>query len=427
MADHRWTFERVGGFDQPRITTGADLAAIAELDQKLWVALACPVAGLEMDERTLALIDSDHDGRVRAAELIAAIKWATGLLKDDEVLAKGADGLALDEIDDSTDEGKLVLRTAKELLERAGHAGSKTLAIADVKVAIEAFEKQAFNGDSILPADSASDETVKKAIEDVLACTKPETDKGGKPGVTKATVEAFFKDIAAHAAWLKKGEEDTTIATLGADTAAAFAAVAAVRAKVDDYFTRQRIVAYDKRALVAMNGEEKDYLALTAKQLSLGSAEVASLPLAQIDGTRSVPLPLEQGVNPAWAAKLADLRAKAVKPILGDRAALSEADWATLTAKLVEHEKWLGAKEGASVEKLGAARVKELAASDLQEKILALVAEDAAKEPLAKAIENVEKLVRLRRDLMTLANNFVAFRDFYDRRRDKAIFQAGTL
>jgi hypothetical protein len=38
----------------------------------------------------------------------------------------------------------------------------------------------------------------------------------------------------------------------------------------------------------------------------------------------------------------------------------------------------------------------------------------------------VERLVRYHRDLYKLANNFVSFRDFYGR-KDKAIFQAGTL
>ncbi len=68
---HTWKFFRAGGFDQVRLETGADLMALDQLDQKLWVALACPTTGLEFD-KTLALIDTDKDGRIRAPELIAA-------------------------------------------------------------------------------------------------------------------------------------------------------------------------------------------------------------------------------------------------------------------------------------------------------------------------------------------------------------------
>ena len=64
--------------------------ALDQLDLKLWVALACPTSGLEFDKATLALIDTDKDGRVRAPELIAAVKWAGGLLKNPDDLLKGS-------------------------------------------------------------------------------------------------------------------------------------------------------------------------------------------------------------------------------------------------------------------------------------------------------------------------------------------------
>jgi hypothetical protein len=48
---HGWNFFRTGGLDQVALTTGADLLALDQLDQKLWVALSCPVKGLELDEK----------------------------------------------------------------------------------------------------------------------------------------------------------------------------------------------------------------------------------------------------------------------------------------------------------------------------------------------------------------------------------------
>ena len=68
----QWRFFRAGGFDQVKLETGSDLMALDQLDLKLWVALACPTTGLEFDKATLALIDTDKDGRVRAPEVIAA-------------------------------------------------------------------------------------------------------------------------------------------------------------------------------------------------------------------------------------------------------------------------------------------------------------------------------------------------------------------
>src|SRR6266571_99706 len=97
---HHWRFFRAGGFDQVRLDSGADLLAIGELDQKLWVALSCPTAGIEFDAKTLALIDSDGDGHVRAPELIAAARWAGSRLKDVERLAGGRAGVAPADIRD---------------------------------------------------------------------------------------------------------------------------------------------------------------------------------------------------------------------------------------------------------------------------------------------------------------------------------------
>ena len=48
---HRWHFFRAGGVDQVSLRNGEDLKALGELDQKLWVALAMPVKGVDLDRR----------------------------------------------------------------------------------------------------------------------------------------------------------------------------------------------------------------------------------------------------------------------------------------------------------------------------------------------------------------------------------------
>jgi hypothetical protein len=62
---HKWRFFRSDGVDQVRLETADDLRHLDQLDQKLWAALACPTRGVEFDEKTLALLDADQDGRIR--------------------------------------------------------------------------------------------------------------------------------------------------------------------------------------------------------------------------------------------------------------------------------------------------------------------------------------------------------------------------
>lgn len=59
-----------------------DLAHLGKLDPKLWSVLSSPTSGLEIDRRTLELIDSDHDGHIRVAEILDAVSWTCKLLKD---------------------------------------------------------------------------------------------------------------------------------------------------------------------------------------------------------------------------------------------------------------------------------------------------------------------------------------------------------
>src|SRR5258708_37959529 len=116
---HAWKFFRAGGFNQVVISSGADLLNLDQLDQKLWVALACPTTGVEFDKTTLTLIDTDKDGRVRAPELIAAVKWAGGLLKNPDDLLKGSPTLRVSAINDTVPEGKLIATFAKQILNKA--------------------------------------------------------------------------------------------------------------------------------------------------------------------------------------------------------------------------------------------------------------------------------------------------------------------
>lgn len=421
---HAWNFFRTGGLDQVSLTTGADLLALEHLDQKLWVALSCPVKGLELDEKTLALIDGNADGRVRVPELLAAIKWAAARVKDPSVLLSGADSLPLAAINDATPEGKILLASAKQILSHLGKKTATALPVADAADTAKIFAASALNGDGVIPPEATADAATQTLIKEIIATIGGTPDLAGSTGVTAAQIETFFADLAAYVGWVEQSA-GKDIAVLGSATAAAVTALMAVRTKVEDYFARARLAAFDGRALAALNRSETEYLALAAKDLTVTAAEVAGFPLARI--AADAPLPLLTGVNPAWAAALATLHAAVVTPIYGaDKLTLTAAEWAALNAQFAAYETWLGAKAGASVEKLGLARAKEILGGTGREDLAVLIAADVALAPEFKAISDVERLTRYHRDLRALLHNFVNFADFFSRDR-WAIFQAGTL
>jgi hypothetical protein len=424
MSTHTWKFFRAGGFDQVRLDAGADLMALDQLDQKLWVALACPTTGLEFDAKTLASIDTDKDGRIRVPELIAAVKWAGACLKNPHDMLKGSPELPLEAISDATPEGKQVLASARHILTRLGKKDALAITLEDTADTAKIFAQTRFNGDGIVPVESAEDEATKAVITDIIACLGPETDRSSKPGINQAKVDQFFTEAQAYSDWWKKAETDSTILPLDGSTTTAAAAFKTVKAKVDDYFTRCRLAAFDPRALNALNREEKEYLVFAGKDLTLASTEIAGFPLAQVAPDK--PLPLHEGLNPAWAGAVAQFEAAVFKPILNGKGVMTESDWAAITAKFAAYDAWLAAKAGVTVEKLGLKRIREILAGQSKEIITGLIAKDKALEPESNAIAAVERLIRYHRDLYRLLTNFVSFRDFYSRKQ-KAIFQAGTL
>lgn len=423
---HRWRFFRAGGFDQLRIETGEDLKHLSELDQKLWLALSCPVKGIHFDRRTLELIDADKDGRIRALELLAAVNWTCRMVRDANVLFAGHSELPLSAIDDDHEEGARILASARRILTNIGKGDAGAITPAEAADVGRIFGKTQFNGDGVVPPSAAGDDAeTAQVMTDIMKLVGEKPDRGGETGIGKEEADAFFTALDAYLAWWDEALAKPEILPLGEGTLPAVEAVQKLSAKVDDYFFRSRLAAYDPVAGTALNADDKDFAAIASADLSAGAAAVAAFPLARIEAER--PLPLGQGVNPAWAADVARLRDAAVAPLLeGERGTLSEAEWRDLQARLAPATDWLKRKAGMLVEPLGVARLRAIRKSGAQQKIAALIEKDAALAPEFEAIASVETLARYVRDLVPLLNNFVAFKDFYTR-RGKAIFQVGTL
>jgi hypothetical protein len=422
---HRWRFHRVGGLDQVVLDSGADLAHLGELDPKLWVALSCPTKGLELDGRTLELLDADRDGRVRVPEILGAIRWCEPRLDDLSRLLAGSAELPLAALSTATPEGRALLGGARQLLASLGKAGATAVTPADVADTSKVFASSAMNGDGILPPGAVPDPEARKVAEEVVACLGSVVDRSGLPGFDGQRVELFFEQLRAFVAWWDEGNGTEGAMPLGPATPAAWAAVQAVKGRVEDYLARCDLAALDPRAGVALNRTDADWAALAAKDLSAAAADLAAFPLARVEPAR--PLPLLEGVNPAFADALAALHRDAVVPLLGPGVKdLTRARWRELEARLAGHGEWQARKAGAAVEGLGLLRARAILAGGARAALEALLAEDLAHAAEANAVGDVVRMVHYHRDLYLLLRNFVAFADFYDP-RVPAVFQAGTL
>ena len=405
---NKWQFFRAGGFDQVSLNTGEDIAQLADLDMKLWVALSCPVKGISFEKDTLSLLDSDGDGHVRAKEVIEAAKWAASQLSDPSWLAKGSESLPLSAIS-----GEDILRTSKHILKALGKEEAEEVGLQDCMRMKEMIAGMPFNGDGMVPLDAARDEEERGLMRDIFEC------RGGE-SLVMDMIESFFDEIGAYAEWMRRGNPFP----FPEETERAAASWSEVSGKVEDFFRRCRLIAFDPDAALSINRSEGDFAGLASLDLSGADAEIAAFPIAKAGANR--PLPLEEGLNPLWIDAISRFKEHAVVPLAGERKNLTEAEWLSISSRLGPYMEWKAGKPCVSVEKLGDRRIMEIATGEGKAGLVELICRDLEVEPEVKGIASVEKLLRYCRDLYAFANNFVSFRDFYTG-RGKAIFQAGTL
>ncbi|WP_234983561.1 hypothetical protein [Pseudacidovorax sp. RU35E] len=418
---HVWEFARTGGVDQVLLRHGQDIARIGELDRKLWVALACPVQGLEFDSRTLALIDTNDDVRIRPPELIAACEWVCRELRDPQLLIAGGDTLSADDIA----EASALQAECRRILRIVGKDEGAALTLDDVTGRSELLASLRFNGDGVITPATAQDEAISAVIDDIIRTQDGVMDRSGTKGIQRAQAEAFFAQAHALMDWQAKAVSDDATMPLGEATLAAAAALDAVEAKVDDFFARCNVAAFDPQAVPALNPAAAAYDVLAGSAIDTHSPALAALPLAPVAPGRT--LPMAGRVNPAWADALAKLRERAVAPLLGTALeAIDEGQWALLRERLAACRRWLASRPPTRLGNAADTPPERLQAWLAAEAaVLDLLARDEAEEAHNKRLVDLERLLRFKRDLYRLLRNFVSFEDFYARRG--AIFQAGRL
>ena len=314
-AAFNWKFHRIGGLDQVTLRTPEELLHLNELDPKLWVALSCPIDKLQFDARTLELLDADKDGRIRIQEVLDAVRWTVDRLSDPALLAESRPELSLEEIRQDTDEGRLLYSTASRILTQSGKEGALTQE--DVAEAIDAATQTAFNGDGVMTPHPSFDPDMNRFIEDIVATTGGATDAGGQQGATLELAQTFMRNIQDYKAWFDELAAYADTFPLGSGTDTAFQIFQSVRPKIDDYFTRCQLVAFDVRASDALNAPETIFAQLVDHALNTDDEAMRELPLAHIAADQ--PLPLEKGLNPAWRDQIIAMKDTIAVPLLGVR------------------------------------------------------------------------------------------------------------
>ena len=419
---HKWNFVRAGGSAQVNISCGKDIENLDKLDAKLWSALSCPTSGLTLDSKTLNLIDTNGDGRIRREEIIQACKWTCQNLKDSDFLLKSKKALPLEEINTDSESGRVLFACAKEILQCLGKADVAEISAEDFSDESKIFANTPFNADGVITTFSCeNDEDLKAVLSTILSISSPKKDRSGADGIDNADIDAFFADSASFMAWKSLPETDNAILFLGADSETAFSAYSAVEAQINDWFARAQIIEYNSDVQTSMLAQADEKLIKAYAELDF--AQLKELPIVKLNATSVIDF--SKNVNPAWGAECESFKANVLDKLLGKQQ-LSFEDWQSLCAKFAPYKKWIASKPETKVSGIDAEVLLKITTEENKQKLLALLNRDAELKDKVENIANVEKLVYFSRDLYTLLKNFVSFQDFYSK-NGTGIFQYGKL
>ncbi len=412
---NNWNFASVGGTVRVKIDSGADIARLGELDRKMWTVLSCPAKNLEFDQKTLEILDADHDGNIRVDEVIAAAQWVTGALKNPDLLLTRGTEIPFSEFNEENPEGARLLASTKQILSNL-KLEKESISLEDTADLTKVFADTKFNGDGVITPASAEDEALAALVTTITETIGKTPDRSGADGVTADQIEAFYTALADYSAWKAAGTKD--VFPFGDKTADALAACEALKDKAADFFMRCKLIGFDAATAPAVDVSVEKIGAIEGN-LALAGSAIAEEPLAKPSADCILPL---DAVNPAWKGAVETMRAL----VCPEAKELTESQWNEILGKFAPYTAWMGEKKGAEVEGLGIDKVNELLKAGQKDALLKLVEADKALEEEALSIEAVDKLLRLYHNLYEFLNNYVVLADFYDPDR-KAIFQAGRL
>lgn len=299
---------------------------------------------------------------------------------------------------------------ARQILKNLG-LDKQEISVEDALDTKAIFTGTKFNGDGIITSVTADNEAQARTIADCIATIGSESDRSGESGITAELIEKFYNACTEYAQW--KDKANAEILPFGDNTAAAYEACNAVKDKISDFFTRCRLLSFDKTVAESVNVAVTDI------------DSIASCPIAKPAESGILPF---SGINPAWKPAFDKFLALTLDFTPENKEGINEKEWNTILGKFNAYASWIGSKAGCEVESLGIGRIEEILKENRKEELLSLVEKDKALKAESDSIDDVKKLMLYYRDLYRLLKNFVLFSDFYSRAPGvRAVFELGQL
>ena len=413
---HRWNFSRFGGVTQVILKNADDITHLGELDQKLWTVLAMPTQGIFFDPKTISLLDYDGDGFIRPPEILATVDWLGTQLSDLSLLLEEGDSVPLASINDET-----LRASARWLLDHIQKNDTQEISIVDIETQKKFFDAHTPDCNAPIPADGSDDDKLKQIINRAVAsCIENGTLADG---IQQCILQDLMTDAQAFLAWQTSLAEEGILPLDQEHTQKAVVALSAIKEKAEDYFLRCTLTEYAPDKAAALSADEQVFQQLATESIHYNNEALYALPLAAAAADK--PLPLTKGINPAWKAKLQTFAEDTVAPLLGHKECITQDEFALIVQKLTPYQERLSGKPTTPAALLSVPFLQALINGEKQGEVSSLIRYALTIEKERGNVSNLEKLVLLRRDFVTLLRNYISFSDFYEGKG--SVFQAGVL
>jgi hypothetical protein len=407
-------YRQYGGSLQVAIPSFEVLVEAVRIPETQWLATACPLEGLNCDPRFLGFVDTDKNGRIRVAEVRAAVEHTARLLKSYAGADTASDVLELGAL---SEEGAKLREVAGLLLEPLKVEDKGRISLEQVRASEKALLEAGQNGEGIV-APAFLPEPLRALAERLMACFPEVKNRAGQAGVDLAMLQRFREERSALLAHLAGKEAVLVWRERSVEYARR---IQEVRPLLDTYFLQCRLVATQPEAVVGLKVEAGRV------QGALGDTQALARVLSELPVA-----PPEPGGSLRWSRlhrgpayeKLEAFRKDVAVPLTADMATLLDAVWRELCAKADAILAWQARLDasplcgwGESLAELPEARLEALEA--------ACRADLALKDKL-DAVDELERLILYQRWLLTFANNFISMPDLYQTKR-RALVEKGAL
>lgn len=407
------------------------LKLVEDLDDACWMATNAPIYTFNphrVNPQFLHDLDTDGDGRIRAAEVKHAVRWLLDHLEEPwDGIDKRSTTLRKDAIRRSAEDGERLLAAWT-----GSFPAAEKVNLRQVQAKIEHQETLPTTESSLFAGLDAKAERFRAFLRDLVATVGDEDHLESELVIGEQQVETFLDHARQVLDWHDRaapaeGQTTSRILPLGDRTTQAYDLYVALREKLHQYFSLCDVLVLDGVGPESFRIVQPMLAELDAADAQEIETLLAKSPLAQPqpDGQ----LDLKEVTNRHFAPQLESFCDDYLPAILGAEVRqLDAGQWRAVESFFAPYEAWRSEKPETEVSRLGVDKLRDYTEDGFyRDQVPRLLEEWRAKRTeVIEGLRLLKQLMLYQRHMLSFVNSYISFPYLYDPAK-RALFEMGTL